>query len=195
MMPKELEIEFKNMLEKEEYEQLAAHYGFSAADAKTQENFYFDTPDFQLKNLNCALRIRKKTAGFECTLKTPAAQGNFETTDALTAVQAEAMLAGKSFEAPEVSAALTDLSVSPLDLHLIGALKTHRMELKTAGGLLVLDHSEYAGKEDYEIEFEVEDASAGEKQFCALLENHGIPLRHADKKIARFIAAAEQKQE
>lgn len=192
-MSKELEIEFKNMLEKEEYEKLATHYGFSATDAKTQENFYFDTPDFQLKNLKCALRIRKKHDSFECTLKTPAAHGNFEITDALTSEQAAAITEGRSFEAPEVRAALTDLSVSPDALQLIGALTTHRMELKTDDGLLVLDHSEYAGTEDYEIEFEVEDAAAGEKHFYALLESHGIPDRQADKKIARFMAAAERR--
>ncbi|HSP21320.1 MAG TPA: CYTH domain-containing protein [Planococcus sp. (in: firmicutes)] len=192
-MSKELEIEFKNMLEKEEYEKLAMYYGFLATDAKTQENFYLDTPDFQLKNMKCALRIRKKHDGFECTLKTPAAHGNFEITDVLTAEQAAAVTEGHSFEAPEVRAALKDLSVSPEALQLIGALTTLRMELETSDGLLVLDHSEYAGTEDYEIEFEVEDVAAGEKHFYALLESHGIPVRQADKKIARFMAAAERR--
>ena len=194
-MSKELEIEFKNMLEKEEYEKLAAHYGFSERDAKTQENFYFDTPDFQLKNLKCALRIRKKHDGFECTLKIPAAHGHFEITDALTAEQATAMIGGHTFKAPEVCAALAELSVSPDALQLIGALTTHRIELKTDEGLLVLDHSEYAGTEDYEIEFEVIEAAAGENHFYDLLESHNIPVRHADKKIARFMAAAERKQQ
>ncbi|WP_416145040.1 CYTH domain-containing protein [Planococcus koreensis] len=68
-MSKELEIEFKNMLQKEEYEKLAAHYGFSESDVKTQENFYFDTPDFQLKNLKSALRIRKNRTALNARLK------------------------------------------------------------------------------------------------------------------------------
>lgn len=194
-MSKELEIEFKNMLEKEEYEKLALHYGFSESDAKTQENFYFDTPDFQLKNLKCALRIRKKHDGYECTLKTPAAHGHFEITDALTAEQASAMIEGHTFEAPEVRAALAELTVSPDALQLIGALTTHRMELGTEEGLLVLDHSVYAGTEDYEIEFEVKEAAAGEKHFYDLLESHSIPVRHANKKIARFMAAAERSRQ
>lgn len=194
-MSKELEIEFKNMLQQEEYEKLAAHYGFSERDVKTQENFYFDTPDFQLKNLKSALRIRKKQDGFECTLKTPAAHGHFEITDALSEDQATAMIEGQTFHAPEVCAALAELSVSPDALQLIGALTTHRMEMETADGLLVLDHSEYAGTEDYEIEFEVKEAAAGEKHFYELLESHSIPVRHANKKIARFMAAAERRQQ
>lgn len=191
-MSKELEIEFKNMLEKDEYEKLAAHYKFSAADVKTQTNYYFDTATFQLKSLKCALRIRKKHDGYECTLKTPAAHGNYEITDSLTKGQAEAMIERHSFEAPEVRVALEELSVSPEELKMIGALTTHRLERKTPEGLLVLDHSEYAGIEDYEIEFEVPEAAAGEKHFNALLKSHGIPVRHADKKIARFMAAAER---
>lgn len=194
-MSKELEIEFKNMLEKEEYEKLAAHYGLSERDAKTQENFYFDTPDFQLKNLKCALRIRKKYNGYECTLKTPAVHGHFEITDALSAEQATAMIEGHALEAPEVCAALEELCISPDSLQLIGALTTHRMELETVDGLLVLDHSEYAGTEDYEIEFEVKEAAAGEQHFYDLLERHRIPVRHANKKIARFMAASERSQQ
>lgn len=193
-MPKELEIEFKNMLTEEEYKKLALHYGFSAADLKTQENFYFDTRDFQLKNLKCALRIRKKQDVFECTLKTPATHGNFEITDVLSENQAAAVMEGRAFDAPDVRAALAELSVSPDALGLIGALTTHRMEVETEAGLLVLDHSEYAATADYEIEFEVQEAAAGEKHFRGLLERHGIPVRIADKKIARFMAAAERQQ-
>lgn len=192
-MSKELEIEFKNMLEKDEFETLATHYKFTASDVKTQTNYYFDTAAFQLKNLKCALRIRKKHDGYECTLKTPAVHGNFETTDTLTAQQAEAIIAGSSFEAPEVRHALEELNVSPENLTMIGALTTHRMETEIPEGLLVLDHSEYAGTEDYEIEFEVSEAVAGEKHFHAILKSHGIPVRHADKKIARFMAAAARK--
>lgn len=192
-MTKELEIEFKNMLDKKEYEKLAAHYKLSPSDVKTQTNYYFDTNTFQLKSLTSALRIRKKHDGYECTLKTPAAHGNFETTDALTTEQAEAIITGRSFHAPEVRAALKELSVSPENLVMIGELTTHRMELETNEGLLVLDHSEYAGIEDFEIEFEVPEAKAGEKHFYMLLKKHGIPIRHADKKIARFMAAAERR--
>lgn len=191
-MTKELEIEFKNMLTQSEYEGLLAHFGRKTGEAETQQNYYFDTPDFQLKEKKCALRIRRKGEAFECTLKTPAPEGNYEITDSLPSIQAWEMIDGKSFHSPEVEAALAGLQVDPAKLHKIGKLTTHRTELEIEGGLLVLDHSEYGEKEDFEVEFEVAEAAAGKARFLSLLQSHAIPVRPADKKIARFMAAAKE---
>lgn len=190
-MTRELEIEFKNMLTQEEYDQLLAAFDRTSNDAKTQENYYFDTADFQLKHQKCALRIRKKKESFECTLKTPAPEGNYEITDSLSAAQAAQTISGQSFNAPEVLTTLETLNVDPAELRMIGKLTTHRTELEIDGGLLVIDHSEYGKKEDFEVEFEVADAIAGKQRFMELLAHHGIPMRPADKKIARFMAAAK----
>ena len=190
-MSKELEIEFKNMLAWEEYEQLLKHFGFAAADAKTQENYYFDTSDFALKASQCALRVRKKHNGYECTLKTPAPEGNYETTDLLDQQQAQDLIEGISFQASEVREALQKLQLEPAQLKLIGKLTTHRIEFNFESGLLVLDHSEYRDTEDYELEFEVTDAQIGQQQFSEFLQQQQIPLRPADKKIARFMKTAK----
>ncbi|MDN7244390.1 CYTH domain-containing protein [Planococcus shenhongbingii] len=190
-MTKELEIEFKNMLTREEYKRLLTHFHLAADDAKTQENYYFDTADFKLKEAKCALRIRKKLESFECTLKIPAPEGNFEITDPLNALQAEAIISGQSFEAAEVYAALQKLQVEPSQLIMIGKLMTHRIELSYKDGLLVLDHSEYQNTADYEVEFEVQDAKLGQQQFLEFLQLQKIPVRPADKKIARFMKAAK----
>ncbi|SDH74735.1 Uncharacterized protein YjbK [Planococcus glaciei] len=190
-MSKELEIEFKNMLTQKEYEQLLEHFSYTAADAKTQVNYYFDTADFALKSLKCALRIRKKHNGFECTLKTPAPEGNYETTDLLNQRQALEFIEGVSHDAPEVCEALQTLNVEPAQLKMIGKLTTHRIEFDFQSGLLVLDHSEYGETVDYELEFEVADAKTGEQQFTEFLQQRQIPLRPADKKIARFMNSAK----
>ncbi len=189
-MTKELEIEFKNMLTKEEYRKLLAEQNSSPI---SQTNHYFDTADFQLRDQKAALRLRSIGSRFECTLKTPAASGNYETTDALNAQQAAAILDFGRFDAPEVSAELERLGVSPSDLLPIGSLTTHRVEAAYEGGLLVLDHSEYLGKEDYELEYEVTDEAAGKRSFLSLLEEKHIPVRPADKKIARFMKAASKR--
>jgi uncharacterized protein YjbK len=189
-MTKELEIEFKNMLAKEKYEELLAFYNYPPSDAVTQENQYFDTPDFQLKENRCALRIRKKENRFECTLKIPAPEGNFEITDRLTAQQAKNIRQSISFDALEVLAALEEKNIDWKSLHPIGTLVTHRIEFVYEGGLLVLDHSLYSGIEDYEVEFEVTDAATGQQTFTRFLEQHSIPVHSADKKIARFMKAA-----
>lgn len=189
-MTKELEIEFKNMLTKEEYRKLLAEQNSSPI---SQTNHYFDTADFQLRDQKAALRLRSIGSRFECTLKTPAASGNYETTDALNAQQAAAILDFGRFDAPEVSAELERLGVSPSDLVSIGSLTTHRVEVPYESGLLVLDHSEYLGVEDYELEYEVTDEAAGKRSFLSLLEEKHIPVRPADKKIARFMKAASKR--
>ncbi|PKN89708.1 MAG: hypothetical protein CVU45_06280, partial [Chloroflexi bacterium HGW-Chloroflexi-7] len=66
-----------------------------------------------------------------------------------------------------------------------------KAEVEYAGGLLVLDHSQYCGKEDYELEYEVTDEVVGKEAFFTLLKERAIPIRPADKKIARFMAAAQ----
>ncbi|MBT2581741.1 CYTH domain-containing protein [Planococcus sp. ISL-109] len=188
-MSKELEIEFKNMLTKEEYTKLLAE---TKKTPISQTNHYFDSADFQLRSQKAALRIRQTGGRFECTLKTPAPAGNYETTDNLTSGQAEDILKGNRFDAPEVRTELERMNVSPAELKLIGSLTTHRAEIDYAGGLLVLDHSEYCGIEDYEMEYEVTDETSGKSIFLNFLEEKSIPVRPADKKIARFMQAAQQ---
>ena len=189
-MTKELEIEFKNMLTKEEYMRLLKDFSAFHSGPKTQHNHYFDTHDFQLKKKLGALRIRNKQGRFECTLKIPAPVGHYEITDKLTREQARRMLELKTFEAPEVSLALQELEIPLAQLESIGTLTTHRAEFEYLEGLLVIDHSEYNGHEDFELEFEVADAENGQKRFLDFLQQQDIPQRPADKKIARFMNSA-----
>ncbi|EGA90294.1 putative cytoplasmic protein [Planococcus donghaensis MPA1U2] len=189
-MTKELEIEFKNMLTQQEYSRLLEDFAEFHNGPITQHNHYFDTADFQLKKQLSALRIRHKNERFECTLKTPAPVGHYEITDQLTKEQAQRMLALTSFDATEVAEALQTLDVSPAQLNLIGTLTTHRVEFDFLDGLLVIDHSEYNGHEDFELEFEVSDEEIGRHQFSNFLKEQEIPERPAHKKIARFMNSA-----
>lgn len=59
-MVQELEIEFKNLLTKEEFHRLADFFQLTEKDFAEQENYYFDTKYFALKKHGAALRIRKK---------------------------------------------------------------------------------------------------------------------------------------
>ncbi|ANU27775.1 CYTH domain-containing protein [Planococcus versutus] len=189
-MTKELEIEFKNMLTKEEYIHLLEDFTHFHSGPLTQHNHYFDTDDFQLKKHHSALRIRQKNGRFECTLKIPAPVGHYEITDSLTEDQANAMLELDLFKADEVTVALETLNVPITKLKSIGTLTTHRVEFEYLDGLLVLDHSEYNDQEDFELEFEVSDAEHGQEQFSNLLKEKKIPERPAKKKIERFMNSA-----
>ncbi|MCD8511633.1 MAG: CYTH domain-containing protein, partial [Bacillus sp. (in: Bacteria)] len=77
-MSQELEIEFKNMLTKEEFIRLMNIYE-PYGNKAVQTNYYFDTNEMQLKRNKCALRIRRKGSHFVLTLKEPHPEGHLET--------------------------------------------------------------------------------------------------------------------
>ena len=88
IMSEMLEIEYKSMLTQQEYNQLIQYYQLKSEDFTVQTNIYFDTPDGQLAQKNCGLRIRLLEDRAEYTLKTPAKEGKLETTDTLSKEEA-----------------------------------------------------------------------------------------------------------
>ncbi|SLN02189.1 Adenylate cyclase [Brachybacterium faecium] len=184
---KEQEIEFKNLLSKDEYAKLIQHFKSVPKKQITQTNIYLDTPDFKLKEKKCGLRIRTFASGnHELTLKTPLTVGLLETTDSLAPSETKDILAGAPLPNKEVTATLKSLNIQPQEIVAFGELHTNRVEFPYASGLLVLDHSHYLNKEDYEIEFEVTDAIQGELEFQQLLTQLDIQKRPTLNKVVRF---------
>lgn len=195
-MSKEMEIEFKNMLNKEEYDSLLAEYQLSESSLKTQTNIYFDTPDFKLKAKKMGLRIRLSNSTTEFTLKTPTSNQHtlLEVTDYLSSFTSELSLVEQiSLETSEVAEYLIHEGIQLSSLQPIGQLTTTRREVSLQSNvLLVLDKSLYYGKTDYELEMEVTDVKEGSLIFKDILKKHHIPVRQADKKIARMLAYKQQ---
>ncbi|MGG7618559.1 CYTH domain-containing protein [Bacillus coreaensis] len=185
-MSQHIEIEFKNMLTKEEYLHLITEFSINETMIDTQFNHYFDTEKFQLKELGSALRIREKEGRFELTLKQPLVVGLLETNQELSKDEAFAMLKGAALPSGIVREQLEKNNFPINKLQYFGSLTTKRCELQYKGGLLVLDHSLYLLKEDYEIEYEVEDPVEGELTFKQLLQTFKIPIRVTENKIKRF---------
>lgn len=185
-LSQEIEIEFKNLLAEEEFMQLTKHFMIKESDFTTQENHYFDTPDYQLKDKQSALRIRRKKKVFTLTLKTPVEEGLLETNQPLTVQEAGDLLKHGVFPDGEVKEFLESLDISPPSIQHFGSLITKRAEIDFEGGLLVFDESSYFDKVDFELEYEVKDYDQGEKIFFDLLKEHGIPKRETENKIKRF---------
>jgi len=185
-MSQNIEIEFKNMLTKKEYERFLIEFNIDKKQIFSQENHYFDTPDFALKNLGAALRIRKKGGVNEMTLKQPATVGLLETNQILSAT--EASLALKLGRLPDglVQQLIEENGIPFSNMEYFGSLITNRVEIEYKNGLLVLDHSSYLTIEDYELEYEVESYPAGLKTFEELLAQLMIPKRETENKIRRF---------
>ena len=192
-MSQQMEIEFKNLLTKEEYTRLLTYFNIGPEQIVHQENHYFDTPNYDLKNAASGLRIRILPHHIECTLKERSSENvHLETTDMLTADIAAQMIRGLTFEAPSVEQRLLEMNVNIAELQLFGSLTTNRVELEYEGGLLVLDHSFYLQSEDYEVEYETNDEYTGFTIFQQFLTQHQIEKRYAKKKIARFTEALAQ---
>jgi uncharacterized protein YjbK len=181
-----IEIEFKNLLTEEEFLHLKTHFLLDSANFKKQVNHYFDTPSFSLKDHHSALRIREKGSQFEMTLKQPADQGLLETTQLLSAAQADEILSTGKLLDGEVKEDVSKMIDDADELQYFGSLTTERAEFEYKCGLLVLDHSYYLNTEDYEIEYEVTDEAEGFRIFSALLDELKIPVRTTDNKIKRF---------
>ncbi|MYL50140.1 CYTH domain-containing protein [Halobacillus litoralis] len=185
-MAQEIEIEFKNLLTEDEYEKVYHFLPFKSVELMEQTNYYFETEDLNLKQQGAALRIRQKSGQWTLTLKQPHAEGLLETHDSLTEEEANLWIQNKMTEKPHVSRQLDDLGISFKDLHYLGSLTTRRKELAYKEATVVLDHSLYYDKEDYELEVEASSKKTGKKVIDEILHACNIPNRETDNKIKRF---------
>jgi uncharacterized protein YjbK len=185
-MSQNIEIEFKNMLTKEEFIKFQSHFNVKSSDFLKQENHYFDTYDFTLKEYGCALRIREKKGRFEMTLKQPHPEGLLETNEMLSDAQAHSLLNGGPIMDGVVKTQILTMNVNIDEIRYFGSLVTDRAELSYLDGLLVLDFSSYLNVQDYEVEYEVSNRDSGESIFLDLLSELNVPIRKSKNKVKRF---------
>ncbi|PAE25191.1 CYTH domain-containing protein [Bacillus sp. 7894-2] len=186
MSNKNIEIEFKNMITRDEFTALMNFLNIRSEDFSKQENHYFDTPDFLLKEKGSALRIRQKNGSFELTLKQPHPEGLLETNEDLSESEAAEMIQTGKIPGEQIKESLEELGIKTDNLQYFGTLTTKRAEKEYNKGLAVLDHSRYLNKEDFELEFEVDNRKEGQMVFLNLLQQLNIPVRKTENKIKRF---------
>lgn len=185
-MLSEQEIEFKNLLTKEEFMSLTDFFHIEPKHFQTQTNYYFDTPDQYFKNNHMGFRLRVLEDRNELTLKSPVKKHVMnEQTILVTDEQRNLIINQAVFP----SIAFIDELIASKSLSCFGSIETNRAQLKLEEGILFLDHSSYSHTEDYEVEYESKDVEKGQKFFYELLKKHQIPLRSTDKKIARLVKA------
>lgn len=179
------EIEFKQLLTQSQYQSIYKTY-FQDVGTFSQTNYYIDTPQFDLKANQSALRIRVKDYYNEMTLKIPAEVGlmeyNFETR---VVPELNKSITTQMLPA-EIIEQLEKMDFDLNQLVILGALTTERLEKEVNGNLLVLDKSRYLAFEDFELEFEVDDYDEGFKQFKNILEQFNMQHEIPDNKVQRF---------
>ncbi len=191
-MKQEIEIELKNLVIEDEFNELISAFSITDDTFKKQTNYYFDTETFTLKEKGCALRIRHKEDHYTFTLKRPHGDGLMESHEKLSDADAVRLINGEPITTSDMIRYLEDtFEIDPDQLICLGSLVTTRAEQTYKSGLLVFDHSAYLGTEDYELEYEVSERKQGEKEFKQLLETYHIPQRKTPNKIERFF---KQKQ-
>lgn len=195
-MAKELEIEYKNLLTKLEYQNLLETTNLTKENIHEQTNIYFDTKNGILKEKRQGLRIRLLPLKIEFTLKVPQKNSYtyLEITDILNVFDLDKSLEEQiDLSKSEVLNYLAHENIFVTDLKEIGSLTTKRAEKKLdQKTLLVLDESHYYGVTDYELEMEVLDSAIGQKTFDNFLAENNIPVRPAKKKIARMFERKQQ---
>jgi uncharacterized protein YjbK len=187
-MSEQIEIEFKNLLTKKEFDHLIQQFRIKPEQFIIQKNHYFDTENFDLKKYNSALRIREKNSTYEMTLKQPLKnqKGLLETNWDLDHLTANSIIKDGGIPDSKIADKISDLKIDPQTIHYFGTLTTKRVEVPYKSGLLVLDNSSYFQIEDYEVEFEVHDYEQGKNEFDQLLREAAIPIRPTKNKVQRF---------
>ncbi len=185
-MTHEIEIEFKQLLTKEQFEQIKNDLPFSP-EAITQTNYYFETKDEALIRNKCALRIRKKNESYTATLKEPHPEGILETHDSLSEEEANTWINDHITFTTNVGKRL-DAHHIPLEtIKYIGALTTERYTYTKNKLLYVLDMSRYGNVTDYELEIEAQNYADGEAAHKQMIDTFHLPNLQPITKIERFL--------
>lgn len=189
---REIEIEFKNLLTKEDYEKIFTTLNLSELEPITNKNFYYDDADESFKKANSALRIRYTNKKTEMTLKIKGADQNIEINVPLddTYPKEPAVL---PVLPNEIMSELEKLNLTIKTPLLTQKIETLRYEIKTSDGLLVLDKNTFLNDIiDYELEFEATDFEIGKIAFEKILKNFEITEHPSKPKIARAMAYSKK---
>lgn len=180
------EIEFKQILNQDTYSKIYELY-FKNRSPFKQTNFYIDTENFKLKKHQAALRIRVKDDMYEMTLKIPAEVGLTEYNHSVNIEPKLDMSLQLSQLPKDIKNILEhDFNILENELKVLGNLTTYRLETDYQNELLVLDKSEYLGKTDYELEFEVHSYDEGYSKFKSLLQHFNLQHQKPLNKVQRF---------
>ena len=155
-----LEIEYKILVTKAQFEKLSAMY--PNKKFILQINTYYDTKNQDLKKQKCAMRIREKENRFLITLKTPSEKGHHEFECYVSENSSDAI------KQSEIYQILDQLNIHD-ELISIGTCVTDRAVIELEKAELCFDINYYNSITDYEIEYEQTIDHDGIKEFNQIL--------------------------
>lgn len=195
------EIEFKNLLTKDEYLNLLAKEFPNTSNKEQdsaiyQSNYYFDTENQDLKNHHSALRIRVTDSSNEMTLKIPhegfLMENNLHLSDNdVSEIIKDQQIVLSTFISSDNKFPLPKNVTKDSIFYLFNSFQTKRFEKHVQNHLIVLDQTTFQNDMiDYELEVESTDEIEGKQFFDSILREYAIPTRESSPKIRR----AEEKK-
>ncbi len=170
-MNEQIEIEYKILLTKDTYQQILNDYQNQITDSYLQVNDYFTHPLLNEKHF--MLRIRSKKDKYELTLKRPYQGHRLETNIDISKEERENFINHKPMH-NEIITILKENNIPYHELQQLYSLSTYRTDILLEEGMLSLDKNNYLDKEDYELEFEVNDTNTGYVKFLDIIKPYGL---------------------
>jgi len=164
-----LEIEYKVLVNKEDYEKLICFITQFDYHKFDQTNYYFDDRNDNLLKNKISLRIRyySDSNKYILTLKEKKEEGHLE--HEFEMPSNDILLANN-----EIKSIVNQTGASVNDLILLTSLRTIRYEISYQDSLLCVDHSFYNGLEDYEVECEANTMDTAKEVIKEVLDNLSI---------------------
>lgn len=186
-MSKNIEIEAKGKLTRNEYEKIIS--SFPHPRFQYQTNFYIDTPTFDLSKKMLGLRVRQEKDLVELTMKVPTTEGRLEINQKLSPNEFEKFLFNDEFPSGEIIKYLREFYPEIAgDFSIFGTLHNQRLTLEIDDGEIAIDHFTYFDKEEYEIECESSSMKNAEKVLTQFLKGFGIKYtKNTSTKLERVI--------
>lgn len=175
-MDTNLELEFKVLLTRSQYERLVMRFNTSAVFRQINSYYLYSDPDKRI-----SVRIRAVDGSRTLTFKLPEGQARREVNFHLNPRERSV------FERLDVR---TFLEANALNgtFESIGKLTTDRILVREPHGELCLDKNRYLGTTDYELEYEVTgDPDIAYERFLEILRLENIDYQPASAKYARFL--------
>lgn len=167
-MSKNIEIEKRVMLTKEQYDNLFLYASKYEYQKLVLINHYFDDENLALRNAHYMLRIRNINAkDYELTLKIKGENGDLEINEPINKKEVKSLIDKCELKDGEIKDQI--LKVTSKDIRYITSLETERIEIKFDNYLFVLDKNKYSDITDYNLEIEANDINVANeviKKYC-----------------------------
>lgn len=189
-MSKELEIEFKTLLTKDEYVKLCER--FKDCKRNLQINYYFDTSRFTLKASEIGLRVRMIDKDkYIVTLKKKKGYALQEINETINKETFDEFLKNGIVPVEEIKVEIDEIIKGQLLTNYM-SLSTYRISLPYKKGHLAIDKCKYVNTVDYELEYEATTYEGGKREFVELVREFGIVYKKSQPKIKRAYDALKR---